>query len=72
MLRRVLTILCVCVLFTCIGCQTRFDRIWPLSDVIDHVKRVNCEVGQFHRDVRDNVFGIDNPQGPPTFSTYGS
>ncbi len=70
MLRRVFTILCVVILFTCVGCQTSLDKIWPVNKVVEHTVRIHCEFGQFHRDIEDNFFGLDKPQEPPASWTY--
>jgi hypothetical protein len=72
MVRRVFSLLCVAVLFTCVGCRTRtqLDKIWTFGEFREHAEQVDSEFDQLHKDIKDNFFGLDKPQAPPAAWTY--
>jgi hypothetical protein len=54
-----------------LGCRTQLDRVWTFGEFRDHAEKIDSEFDQFHKDLKDNLFGIEQPPSEPVWMTYG-
>jgi len=73
MSRRTLTLVVVIAAtaaLASVGCRTQLDKAWTYSEARDHAVKIDSECDELHKDVKDNVFGIEREPTRPRWFTY--